>query len=150
MTASLRPARVGDAPEITACVNAAYRHYIERLGKKPGPMLEDYAKSIRQHQMHVAEQVDGIVGALVLMITAEGFLLHMIAVHPSAQGTGVGRMLLEFAEAEALRQGYRSIYLMTNEKMTENQVLYAKIGYVLFDRREVDGYFRVLMRKELR
>ena len=150
MTAPVRPASVDDAPQILACVDAAYRHYIERLGKKPAPMLEDYAEAIRLHQVHVAEQGSRVVGALVLMITAEGFLLHMIAVHPSVQGTGVGRKLLEFAEAEALRQGYRSIYLMTNEKMAENRILYAKIGYVLFDRREVDGYSRVLMRKELR
>ena len=38
---------------------------------------------------------------------------------------------------------------MTNEKMTENQELYARIGYVLFDRQTVRGYARVLMRKPL-
>ena len=57
--------------------------------------------------------------------------------------------LLEFAESEARRQGFQSIYLMTNEKMTENQALYARIGYVLFDRQTVHGYSRVLMRKQL-
>jgi len=39
---------------------------------------------------------------------------------------------------------------MTNEKMTENQELYARIGYVLFDRQTVHGYSRVLMRKPLK
>jgi len=38
---------------------------------------------------------------------------------------------------------------MANEKMTENQALYAHIGHVLFDKRTVDGCTRVLMRKEL-
>ena len=32
-----------------------------------------------------------------------------------------------------------AIYLMTNEKMTENKALYERIGYVPFDRRAVDG-----------
>jgi GNAT superfamily N-acetyltransferase len=146
----IRPALGGDAPGIAACVNAAYRHYVARIGRKPGPMLRDYAQAIRDEQVHVVEQEGGIVGALVLAPTEEGFLLEMIAVHPSAQGTGVGRRLLEFAEAEALRQGYAAIYLYTHEKMTENQALYSKIGYVEYDRRTEQGLARVYMRKELR
>ena len=57
--------------------------------------------------------------------------------------------MFEFAEQEAKWHGYDSIYLMTNEKMTENQALYSRIGYILFDRRVVHGYARVLMRKAL-
>jgi hypothetical protein len=33
--------------------------------------------------------------------------------------------------------------------MTENQVLYSRIGYVAFDHRVVNGYPRVFMRKQL-
>jgi GNAT superfamily N-acetyltransferase len=62
---------------------------------------------------------------------------------------GLGRTLLEFAEAEARRQGFKSVYLYTHEKMTENQTLYAKIGYVEFDRRTEKGLARVYMRKLL-
>ena len=42
-----------------------------------------------------------------------------------------------------------AIGLYTHEKMTENQVLYAKIGYVEFDRQTVNGRARVYMRKTL-
>jgi N-acetylglutamate synthase-like GNAT family acetyltransferase len=113
-------------------------------------MLHDYSIVIRTSQVHVAEREGHVLGVLELLITDEGFLLDSIAVDPVAQGTGVGRKLFEFAEQEAVRHGYDSIYLMTNEKMTENQALYARMGYVLFDRRVVDGYCRVLMRKVLR
>ena len=147
---AVRPALHSDATGIAACVDAAYRHYVARIGRKPGTILEDFADAIRRHQVHVAEESGGIVGALVLALTEEGFLLEMIAVHPSAQGTGVGRRLLEFSEAEALRQGYAAIYLYTHEKMTENQALYSKIGYVEYDRRTEQGLARVYMRKELR
>jgi N-acetylglutamate synthase-like GNAT family acetyltransferase len=112
-------------------------------------MLQDCSSVIRSSQVHVAERDERILGVLELLVTDEGLLLDSVAVDPSAQGTGVGRQLLEFAEAEARRKGFESIYLMTNEKMTENQALYARIGYVLFDRRTVNGYTRVLMRKEL-
>jgi len=57
--------------------------------------------------------------------------------------------LLEFSEAEAKRQGFDSIYLFTHEKMTENQVLYKKIGYVEYDRRLEMGRMRVYLRKPL-
>lgn len=54
-----------------------------------------------------------------------------------------------FAEDEARRHGFQSICLMTNAKMTKNQELYTRIGYVLFDRQTVHGYSRILMRKQL-
>ena len=146
---AIRAATPADVAAITRCVCDAYLRYIERVGKQPWPMLQDYASVIRTSQVHVAERDGRIVGVLELLITDQGFLLDSVAVDPLAQGTGVGRHLLQFAEAEAKRQGFDSIYLMTNEKMTENQDLYARIGYVLFDRQTVHGYCRVLMRKPL-
>jgi GNAT superfamily N-acetyltransferase len=147
VSVAIRVATAADVPAVTRCVCAAYLRYIERVGKQPAPMLQDYSEVIQTSQVHVATCNRHIVGVLELLVTDEGFLLDSIAVDPSAQGTGVGRALFEFAEHEARRQGYDSIYLMTNEKMTENQDLYSRIGYVLFDRRIVHGYPRVLMRK---
>jgi GNAT superfamily N-acetyltransferase len=146
---AIRPATRGDVAGVTRCVCAAYLRYVERVGRQPAPMLRDYSKVIGASQVHVAEANGDIVGVLELLVTDEGFLLDSVAVDPSSQGSGVGRKLLEFAEAEARRQGYDSIYLMTNEKMTENQALYGRMGYVLYDRRKVHGYERVLMRKAL-
>ncbi len=144
----LRSAVDNDAAAITACVHHAFDHYVERIGRKPGPMLMKYDKEIREHQVFVVEESGQIVGSLVLCIKEEGFLLDVIAVEPLWQGRGVGKMLLEFAEVEAQRQGYQSIYLYTHEKMTENQLLYSKIGYVEYDRRSENGLARVYMRKK--
>jgi ribosomal protein S18 acetylase RimI-like enzyme len=85
----------------------------------------------------------------VLRVTDEGFLVDNVAVEPSHQGTGLGRTLLEHAEAEARRAGFESIYLYTHETMTENQALYSRIGYTEFDRRPGLGAHIVYMRKEL-
>jgi ribosomal protein S18 acetylase RimI-like enzyme len=147
---SLRRASPEDADRIAACVRAAYEHYIERIGKTPRPMLADYGEVIRAHQVVVAEEADTLAGILVLEETPEGFRLLNIAVSPAFQKTGVGKALLQHAEAEARRLGYDSIYLSTQEKMTENQALYTKIGYREYDRRLEDGYSRVYMRKSLR
>ncbi|MBF0527981.1 MAG: GNAT family N-acetyltransferase [Deltaproteobacteria bacterium] len=146
---SVRPARASDAPAITACVADAYKLYIERMGKPPGPMLDNYADIIRDHQVTVVEHQGRVVGALVLIKTDEGLLLDNVAVSPEYQGKGVGKILIEFAEQEARRQGYTSIYLYTNEKMTENLVLYPKISYAEYERRIEKGYSRVYLRKQL-
>jgi ribosomal protein S18 acetylase RimI-like enzyme len=82
-------------------------------------------------------------------VTDEGFLIDNVAVNPSHRGKGVGKALLAFAEAEARRAGFDSIYLYTHEKMTENIALYAKIGYVEYDRRSQGDFSLVYMRKHL-
>jgi ribosomal protein S18 acetylase RimI-like enzyme len=76
-------------------------------------------------------------------------LLDNIAVVPERQGSGLGRRLLAFAEAEALRHGYREIRLYTHQTMIENQRLYAAIGYRETGRGTEAGYDRVFMRKRL-
>ncbi len=113
-------------------------------------MLEDYSEVINARQVLVAERESAILGILVMDTTDEGFYLENVAVVPQARGWGVGRLLLQRAEEEARRQGFDSIYLATHEKMTENQALYLKIGYVVYDHRVINGYPRVFFRKKLR
>jgi ribosomal protein S18 acetylase RimI-like enzyme len=145
----LRPATLADSSAAAVCVNNAFGHYIERIGMKPAPMEMDYEHEIREHQVFVVEDAGQVVGSLVLGITEEGYLLDVIAVDPKYWGKGVGRIMLEHAEAEAKKQGFDSIYLFTHEKMTENQALYKRIGYVEYDRRLENGRKRVYMRKPL-
>ena len=145
----IRLAQPGDADAAKACVAAAFELYIARIGKPPGPMLADFPALIEANSVWVAEQEGKVVGVLVMYETGEGFCIDTVAVIPSCQGTGVGRLLLQFAESEALRLGFESIYLYTNAKMTENQVFYPKIGYVEYDRRFDGGYDRIFYRKQL-
>jgi ribosomal protein S18 acetylase RimI-like enzyme len=93
------------------------------------PMQDDYTQVIRKVQVTVAEDDAAIIGVIVLGVDAEGFFVDNVAVHPSYRGSGVGKLLLEFAEAEARRAGFDSIHLYTHEKMTENIALYSRIGY---------------------
>jgi ribosomal protein S18 acetylase RimI-like enzyme len=145
----LRPATGSDAASVAALVDAAYGHYVERIGMPPGPMTDDYAEVIRDRQVTVAEHDGVIVGVVVLAVTTEGFVIDNVAVHPSRRGTGLGRALLRFAEAEARRAGFDAIHLYTHEKMTENLALYSRIGYVEYDRRSQGGFSLVYMRKQL-
>ena len=148
-TWTVRAATPQDASALASCVKAAYRHYIPRMGKPPGPMLADYTQEIAQNQVWVAEDQGELIGGLVLIPKADHVLLDNIAVDPSHQGRGVGRALLELADAEARAQGYEELRLYTHEAMTENIALYTRIGWVETHRGEQEGYARVFMRKQL-
>lgn len=147
---SLRSAIGADASKVAALVNAAYGHYVERIGMLPRPMTDDYAEVIANRRVTVAESHGTIVGVIVLAASDEGFLIDNVAVDPSHRGQGLGRALLDFAEAEALSAGFDSIYLYTHEKMTENLAIYSRIGYVEYDRRSQGTFSLVYMRKHLR
>jgi ribosomal protein S18 acetylase RimI-like enzyme len=134
---------------VAQLVDAAYGHYVERLGGPPRPMTDDYEEVIRTRQVTVAERHGAVAGVIVLAVTDEGFLIDNVAVHPSHRGSGLGRALLEFAEAEARRAGFYSIYLYTHERMTENLALYTRIGYVEYDRRSHGEFSLVYLRKQL-
>jgi ribosomal protein S18 acetylase RimI-like enzyme len=144
-----RPATGSDAVKVAALVDDAYGHYVERIGMLPGPMTEDYAEVVRDRQVTVVESHGAIVGVLVLAVTDEGFFIDNVAVHPSHQGMGTGRALLELAEAEAGRAGFDSIRLYTHEKLTENLAFYSRIGYVEYDRRSRGEFSLVFMSKRI-
>jgi GNAT superfamily N-acetyltransferase len=145
----VRPALPGDAAAASACVKAAFSPYIVRMGKPPAPMLLDFPEMIAAGKVWVAEIAGRLVGVLVQYETETGFYIDTVAALPELQGTGVGRALLQFAEREATRRGYDSLYLCTNAKMTENQAFYPKIGYVEYERKIDQGYDRIFYRKTL-
>jgi GNAT superfamily N-acetyltransferase len=146
----IRAAGMADRLAVEAVVQAAYAAYVPRMGQKPGPMLDDYAALIRERRVHVLEDGEVVHGILVLIPEDASMLLDNIAVRPDAQGRGYGRTLLAFAEQAARDAGYDVIRLYTNEAMTENIAMYARIGYVETHRIEEKGFRRVYMAKPLR
>ncbi len=112
-------------------------------------MLDDYAARVSEGVVWVIEEGSTIAGGVVVLPRPDYLLLDNIAVAPARQGTGLGRRLLAFAEAEAVRRGYREIRLYTHRTITENQRLYAAIGYEETGRGTDAGYERVFMRKRL-
>ena len=148
-SATIRPARIGEAAIIAAIVNQAYAPYVARIGKPPGPMLDDYAQRVAAGQAWVLERDGEIIGILVLIEQSDQFLLDNVAVRPDCHGGGHGRALVAFAEDEARRRGWREIRLYTHALMTENQAIYRRLGFVDTGRVTEKGYDRVYMTKAL-
>jgi ribosomal protein S18 acetylase RimI-like enzyme len=146
----IRQALPGDGNDVRALVDAAYRHYVPRLGIRPGPMRDDYDRRIADRQAWVDDENGTIIGLVVLEDQPEFLLLGNVAVAPAAQGQGRGRVLIAFAEHEARQRGYTEIRLYTHERMVENIALYQRLGFHEIRRVHEKGYDRVYMAKDLR
>jgi len=145
----LRLAVAADQPRLRALVIAAYAPYVPRIGRKPGPMDDDYAALIAAGQVHLLDTAGAIEGIIVLIPEADAMLLDNVAVAPDAQGRGLGRILISHAEQVARAAGYRALRLYTHERMTENIALYGRLGFVETHRAEEKGFRRVYMTKPL-
>jgi len=145
----IREANLSDALGIQECVGTAYKHYISRIGKPPEPMLNDYTDLIQYHKVFVAE-LNQIIGVLVLIQNSSNIILDNVAVIPDQQGKGIGKQLINLAESEAYRLGFRKLDTYTHQCMVENIEMYKTLGYTEIERKEEHGYNRVYMQKSLK
>ena len=145
----IRPAVPGDANEIRAIVDGAYRIYLGRMDQPPGPMLDDYGVRIDNGEAYLL-LLDTAAAAVLVLIECDGYLLlDNVAVPPEHQGKGLGRRLVDFAEAEARDRGYAEIRLYTHVAMEANVGYYENLGWQETHRAEQAGYQRIFMRKSL-
>ena len=146
----IRRAGPQDRAAVEAIVAAAYTKYIERIGKPPAPMLDDYAALIAAGAVSLWTDPDGTIAAVVVLQAGpDHLLLDNVAVAPDRQGQGLGRRLIAFAEAEARRLGHAELRLYTHATMTENIALYRRLGFIETGRADQAGYDRVFMTKRV-
>lgn len=151
----IEEALLSDAEAIKQIVIAAYSKYVSRMGgQEPAPMTADYHTIIASDSQQVfvlRRQDDGtVVGSILLSDPGDGSIkVNNLVVGAASQGRGHGRLLMRFAEGVARERGRTALTLFTNEKMTENVVLYPKMGFVEVERKVDEGYARVYFRKTL-
>lgn len=145
----IRPAQSHDAAAVHALVHDAYQHWIPRLGRVPGPMKDDYAQRIAAHQVWVLEVAGELAGVVVLEEQPEHLLLENVAVLPREQGKGYGRLLIAFAEQEAVRRRLPELQLCTNARLVENIALYESLGFTEIERIHGKGFVRICLAKQV-
>jgi len=147
--AVIRPADADDAPRLQAIARLAYSGYTARLDRQPAPMSADYAAAVAAGHAVVIERNGKIAGYLIGRGDQDSYFIENVAVDPAYQGLGLGGALLRHAIAEARRLKLSSLWLFTNAAMTENQAIYARLGFVETHRAMEHGYDRVYMRLSL-
>ncbi|MFC9280432.1 GNAT family N-acetyltransferase [Streptomyces collinus] len=143
----VRPAVADDVPAVRDVTDAAYRHYIERIGVVPQPMEADHAAAVAAGKVFVTGEP--VVGLVVVEAFPDHLFLDSVAVRPDARGRGVGRLLLRFVDAHARALGLGEVRLYTNALMWENQKIYPRYGYEVVERRVEGPYDRIHYRKRL-
>ena len=146
----IKVAQIGDEAAVQRCAEDAYEQYVAAIGKKPAPMVADFAFLIASGCVHVAvEGESDVLGFIVFCHEGDNVFLENVAVRSGAVGRGVGKQLIAFCEAEAKRMGAQSIKLYANEKMTENLSIYPHLGYRETGRRTEAGFNRVFFEKSI-
>ena len=77
----------------------------------------------------VAERDDRIVGCAYLEIAPPTSYWGLFAVHPSQQGTGLGRRLVRRVEREAQRAGARETTILVVNLRRKLRAWYRRLGY---------------------
>jgi len=143
----IRRAKPADAARIGAIARAAYAKYVPRIGREPAPMLADFAAEIAAERVAVIETDGEVHGYLIAWPQADAYFVDNIGVDPKQQGKGLGRELMDYAVREATRLRLPALRLYTNVAMTENLLMYAKLGFNETHRGVDNGFHRVYMRR---
>ncbi|MFO1079968.1 MAG: GNAT family N-acetyltransferase [Reyranellaceae bacterium] len=152
----LRPATIGDAPAIAATIAAAFEQYRGRLQPESGAFRET-AQTIAAELANgsgavIAERNGRFVGCVMLQPLEGDLYFGRLSVLPEARGLGLARRLVEAVEQEARRRGLPGVRLGVRIVLTDNQRLFAALGYAEIGREAHPGFDRptsINMRKPL-
>ncbi|KAJ5355978.1 Acyl-CoA N-acyltransferase [Penicillium concentricum] len=148
---TLQKATVEDIPTLKAMVDAAYSKYIERIGKPPAPMTQDWDEVIRTREVLILRDNERNVGSITFCEDKQtnSLKINNVVVDPNVQSRGYGSYMIKYAESEGQKLGLPSVTLFTNVKMFENLGYYPKLGFTETERRVEDGFERVYFYKKL-
>ncbi|OQD86654.1 hypothetical protein PENANT_c007G08506 [Penicillium antarcticum] len=114
---SLYKATLDDIPAIKSMVNSAYSKYIERIGRSPAPMTEDWEQEMKVHEVMMLKDTDQTVGSFDFHVDDQtnSLKINNVVVDAGAQGRGYGYWMMKHAETEAQKRGLSSVTLFTND-----------------------------------
>jgi N-acetylglutamate synthase-like GNAT family acetyltransferase len=147
----VRQATERDVPALVTLVNSAYRGDSSRAGWTTEADLlggirvdvERLEESIRpdDHVVLIHESDDGIAGCVHLEKTGDACYLGMLTTRPTLQSRGIGRKMIEAAEAWATNHWHvRAMHMTVLEQRPELVAWYERRGYVVTTERKPFPY----------
>ena len=148
---SIEPIRSEDAGEVLTIQRAAFVSEAIIYGNPDMPpltqTLAELEAELQTAKGWVARMDGRLVGAIRVREDDGLLLIGRIAIAPDRQGSGIGRTLLETAEAHS---DATEAELFTGSLSEANIRLYESCGYVETQRVPGDGSDEVYLRKKLR
>ena len=128
MRYSIEPAEPCDAVAIARVVNAAYRvEDFFKVGDRTD--AREISELLVTKTFLVAREDDDVVGCVRVSASDRRGYFGMLSVAPAAQGTGLGRELIEAAELFCAERGCAWMDLDVASPRTELPPFYRKFGY---------------------
>lgn len=133
---------INDIPALITLINSAYRGEEAKQGwTHEADLIEGSIRTDNKALTEIMESKNGviiickdghapIVGCVYLENQFPKLYLGMLSVKPSIQGSGIGRRLLEAADAHAAELGCESIIMNVIPARTELIAWYERNGYV--------------------
>ncbi len=124
-----------DAARVAALIRAAFAAQPVALDPPPSA-LHVTARDMEAHLAQqgcggaVVEQDGSIVGSVLWEQTAAGLQVSRLAVAPAWRRSGIGRALLDAAEATARTAGLDRLHLGTRLALSGNRRLFTASGFV--------------------
>jgi GNAT superfamily N-acetyltransferase len=148
--------RFGDWDALLALILTSFAYMQPRIDP-PSSALQLTRQSLmekaRAEKAYAAVESDGLLGCIFCRPEPPDCLyIGKLAVAPDVQGKGIGRLLLQAAEAHAAACGLPWLRLETRIELTENHRVFAKWGFVQIAEGCHPGFTRptfVEMRKTL-
>lgn len=142
-----------DAAAILAITKESFEEYRKSVGVDTVDALtetvEDVKKAIREQLVLVAHIEDDVVGSLRLkIIDSETAYLSRFGVKLSCQNLGIGKSLVNMADALLQNRGIKRVILHTGAKVTGLVRFYYGRGFYIDSTTKDRGYIRALMCKE--
>lgn len=91
-------------------------------------MGADYEEVVADGNVWVLTTDQRVAGLMVLSAKGDHIFVSNVAVANAYQGRGFGKRLLEHAQEQARLSSISELRLYTNERMSENLAIYAKLG----------------------
>lgn len=105
-----------------------------------------------QEAVFLAMEGERLVGCIFAANRGDDLYLGKLAVAPGKQRSGIGRRLIEAAEAFARTEGRHALELQTRVELVANQMAFVRLGFHETARTAHPGYDRptsITLRKEL-
>lgn len=122
--------------------SSAHRLTVEELKRKA------------RREIALAAYDDGrLAGCVFIELRSDHAYIGKLAIDPAQQRGGLGRLLVEAAEAQAKKVGLAALELQTRIELTLNQAMFRHLGFRETARTAHPGFDRptaVTMRKDLR
>jgi ribosomal protein S18 acetylase RimI-like enzyme len=119
-----------DVPVLTALINTAFE--VERFFKRGDRTSEDAVRALlaRGNILVVDDEDRRAIASVYVEVRGDRIYIGMVAVEPAHQRQGLGRRLMDAAEAHGRACGCRAADITVVNLRTELPPFYQRLGYV--------------------